>query len=142
MMDNLSDVSLMELETDCEWDPDLADVLYSDVSLVELKPEREDSLVPEPAPEIEREKEKLPVASGSRCKRSTAPGRPRRNPKKLLKPRTQDMILDGVYWTDSKPESIEDGCLLLAMLSTWTDNLSTMKCCQILKPNSYSNVKS
>ena len=47
----------------------------------EKEPEKEDSSVPEPALEIESEKEKLPVASGSRCKRLTAPGRPRRKPK-------------------------------------------------------------
>ena len=40
----------------------------------------------------------------------------RRKLTKRLKPRTQDMILEGVYWTDnSEPESVEDGYLLLGL---------------------------
>ena len=76
----------------------------------------EDPVEPEPVPDMEQEKEENPVASGSRCKRSTAPGHTRRKQTKTLKPWTQDMILDGVYWTnDSKLESIEDGWVLLSL---------------------------
>ena len=78
----------------------------------EKEPEKEDPVEPEPVPDMEPEKEKNPVASGSRCKRSTAPGRPRRKPNKRSKPRTQDMILEGLYCLD---ESLEDGCLLLGL---------------------------
>ena len=122
----------MELENDCEWEPTLVDVLYPDVSIIELKtepekekepekelekePEKEDSSVPVPALEIEPEKEKSPVASEYKC-----PGRPRRKPKKSLKPHTQDMILEGVYWTDSGPELIKDGCLLVGLTSDVID---------------------
>ena len=80
------------------------------------EPEKEDPVEPEPVPDMEQEKEENPVASGSRCKRSTAPGHTWRKQTKTLKPRTQDMILEGVYWTDNlEPESVEDGCLLLGL---------------------------
>ena len=69
-----------------------------------------------PEKELEPEKEK-PVASRSRCLRSSAPGRARN--KKVTKKRrirTQDIIEGGKYWTDeSAPESVEDGCLLLGL---------------------------
>ena len=47
-------------------------------------PEGEDPVEPEPEPahDVEPEKEKDPVAAGSRCKRSTAPGHTRRKPTK------------------------------------------------------------
>ena len=65
---------------------------------------------------MEPEKEKTPVASGSRFNRSTTPGRTMRKRTRRLKPRAQDMILEGVYWSDeSQPESVEDGCLLLGL---------------------------
>ena len=51
------------------------------VSDPEKEPEKEDPVVPEPVPDVGPEKEKTPVASGSRCKRS--------------KPRTQDLIVEG-----------------------------------------------
>ena len=66
-----------------------------DVSLMELKPDREEEpvLVPENTERIvlvvAKKKEKLPVdnvSSGWNCKRSTAPGRPKRKPKKRSKP--------------------------------------------------------
>ena len=49
-----------------------------------LNPEREDPVEPEPEPvhDVKPEKEKDPVAAGSRCKRSTAPGHTRRKPTK------------------------------------------------------------
>ena len=48
--------------------------------------------------------------------RSTAPRRAKRTPNKRFKPRTQDMILEGLYWSDeSEPESVEDGCLLMGL---------------------------
>ena len=75
------------------------------------EPEKEDPVEPEPVPDVELEKEKDPVASGSRCKRSTAPGHTRRKLTKKSKPWTQDMILEGVYWTDElETKSVEDGC--------------------------------
>ena len=77
-------------------------------------PEGEDPVEPEPEPahDVEPEKEKDPVAAGSRCKRSTAPRCTRRKPTKKSKPWTQDMILEGVYWTE---ELVEDRCLLLGL---------------------------
>ena len=79
-----------------------------------MNPKREDPVEPEPepVPEVQLEKEKDPVTSGSRCKRSTAPGRTKRKLTKKSKPWTQDMILEGVYWTE---ESVEDECLLLGL---------------------------
>ena len=64
------------------------------------EPEKEDPVEPEPVPDVELEKEKDPVASGSRCKRSTTPRRTRRKLTKKSKPWTQDMILEGVYRRD------------------------------------------
>ena len=70
----------------------------------------------EPVPDVKPESEKTPVASGSRCLRSSAPGRVKRKPTKKRRIRTQDMVLEGVYWLDeSKPESVEDRCLLLSL---------------------------
>ena len=51
--------------------------------------EKEDPAEPEPV-QMELEKEKAPVASRSRCTRSTAPRRPRRKPNKRLI--TRDII--------------------------------------------------
>ena len=47
-----------------------------------LNPKREDPVEPEPEPVHDVEPEKDPVAAGSRCKRSTAPGHTRRKPTK------------------------------------------------------------
>ena len=88
------------------------------VSLVVGDPvEDQERLDPiEPVPDMELEREKTPVASGSRCLRSSAPGRVKRKLTKKLRIRTQDMVLEGVYWLDeSKPDSVEDGCLLLGL---------------------------
>ena len=64
-------------------------------------------------------KERLPVdnvSSGPTVRdRQTAPGRPNRRPKKRSKPRTQDMIIEGTYYTDSEPESIKDRFLLVGL---------------------------
>ena len=54
----------------------------------------------------------LIISSGSNCKRSTAPGRPKRRSKKRSKPSTQDMIIEGTYYTDSEPETDEEGFLV------------------------------
>ena len=60
------------------------------VSLVVGDPEKElkkeDPVESKLVPDMGPEKEKTPVASGSRCKRS--------------KPRTQDLIMEGLYWSD------------------------------------------
>ena len=65
---------------------------------------------------MEPEREKTPVASGSRCLRSSAPGRVKRKPTKKRRICTKDMVMEGVYWSDeSEPESVEDGCLLLGL---------------------------
>ena len=93
VMDNLLDISLAELEPDCEDEP----------VLIPEKPERI-FLV------LEKD-EKWPVdnvSSRLNCKRSTAPGRPKRKPKKNSKPCIQDMIIKGTYYTDSEPESIKE----------------------------------
>ena len=94
------------------------ELLTPEVSLCdpEKEPEKADSVELEPVPKVEPEKEKSPAAYGSRCKRSTAPGRTRRKPNKRLKPQIQDIILEGLYWSDeSEPELVEDGCLLLGL---------------------------
>ena len=51
------------------------------------------------------------------CHRSTAPGRPKRKkPTKKHRVRSQDMIEEGIYYSDkSSSASIEDGCLLLGL---------------------------
>ena len=63
---NLSDISLVELKTDCEWEP-------------EPEPEKPVLVVSVVEKEIEPEKEKSQVTSGSRW---SAPRCPRRKPKK------------------------------------------------------------
>ena len=61
----------------------------------------------EPVLDVDPEKEKPSIASGSRCLRSSAPGRARK--RKLTK-------TSGTHWLDeSAPESVEDGCLLLGL---------------------------
>ena len=65
---------------------------------------------------MEPEREKTPVASGSRCLRSSAPGRVKGKPTKKCRILTQDMVEEGVYWSDeSEPDLVEDGCLLLGL---------------------------
>ena len=75
---NLFDMSLDEILSDVEWEPTIVELLTSAVSLVvgdpEKELEREDPVEPEPVPDMELEKEKTLIASGSRCKRSTTPG--------------------------------------------------------------------
>ena len=60
------------------------------VSLVvgdpEKEPEKEDPVEPETVPDMGLEKEKTPVAFGCMCKRS--------------KPRTQDLLVGGMYRLD------------------------------------------
>ena len=117
---DLFDMSLDEIISDIEWEPTIMELLTPEVSLVvgdpEKEPEKEDPVEPEPVPDVELEKEKMSAASGSRSKRSTASRLSRRKPTKRSKPRTQDMILEGLYWSDeSQPESAEDGCLLLGL---------------------------
>ena len=102
-----------EIISDIEWEPTMMEILTPEILLVVTEPEKEDLVEPkpEPVPDVELEKEKDPVASGSRCKRSTAPGHTRRKLTKKSKPWTQDMILEGVYWTDElETKSVEDGC--------------------------------
>ena len=97
LMDDLSDVTLVELE------PDHAD----EPVLVSENTERIVSVVEKDG--------KLPadnVSSRSNCKRSTAPGHPKRKPKKPSKPHSQDMIIEGTYYTNSEPELIKEGFLL------------------------------
>ena len=63
---------------------------------------------------MEPERERTPTASRSRCPRSTAAGRVKGKPTKKLRIPTQDMVLEGVYWSnESEPDSVEGGCLLL-----------------------------
>ena len=119
--ENLFDMSLDEILSDVEWELTVEEILTLEVSLVvgDLveDPERLDPV--EPVPDVEPEREKTLVASGSRCLRSSAPGQEKRKPTKKRRIRTQDMILEGTYWLDeSKLESVEDGCLLLGSLET------------------------
>ena len=63
------------------------------------------------------EEEALPVGEGKHHLLDPAglsPDDPGRT--KGSKPRTQDMILEGVYWSDnSEPDSVQDRCLLLGL---------------------------
>ena len=100
---------------------------FSDVLLVELEPDHEPEPEPVPAPVgivsvVEKEKEKDELlfdsfGSDSNCKRLTAPGSPRRKPKKHSKSRNQDMIIKGTYYTDSESELIKDGFQLCGLTS-------------------------
>ena len=91
-----------------------------DVSLLELEPDGADEPVlesenPERIVSLVEKDGKLPVdniSSRSNCKRSTAPGHPKRKPKKTSKPHSQDMIIEGTYYTNSEPELIKEGFLL------------------------------
>ena len=58
--------------------------------------------------------------SGSNYKRSTAPG-PKRRSKKRSRPLTQDMIIEGTYYTDSEPETGEEGFLMCGPTSDVVD---------------------
>ena len=89
-MENISDISLIEVETNCE---------------DEIEPEKvQTSSAVKP--------EKSPLASGSRLqRRPTAPGQSKRTWKRKSRLRSQDMIKEGIYYPGSKPESGEDNCL-------------------------------
>ena len=118
--ENLFDMLVDEILSGVAWESTIVELLTPKVSLVvgdlETEQEKEDPVEPEPVPDVEQEKEETPVASGSRCKRSTPPRRSRRKLTKRSKPRTQNMILEGLFWSDeSQPESVEDGCLLLGL---------------------------
>ena len=116
--ENLFDKSLDKILSDVEWEPTVVEIQTPGVSLVVDDPvEDQEKLDPvEPVPDVEPKREKTPVASGPRCLRSSAPGRVKRKPTKKCRIHTQDMILEGVYWSDeSEPESVEDRCLLLGL---------------------------
>ena len=102
MAENLFNMSLDEILSDVEWEPTVVEILTPAVSLVGGDPvEDQERLDPaEPVPDVEPERETTPVASGSRCLRSSAPGRVKRKTTKKRRIRTQDMILEGVYWSD------------------------------------------
>ena len=74
--ENLFDMSLDKILSDVEWEPTVVEILTPAVSLVVgdpvEDPERLDPV--EPVLDVEPEREKTPVASGSRCLRSSAPG--------------------------------------------------------------------
>ena len=60
--------------------------------------------------------EKSPVASGSGLQRQpTTSGRSKRTLNRKLRLRTQDMIKEGIYYSGSEPESVEDNCLQLVV---------------------------
>ena len=65
---NLFDMSLDEILSDVEWEPTVVEILTPAVSLVVGDPvEDQERLDPvEPVPDMEPEREKTPVASGSR----------------------------------------------------------------------------
>ena len=100
--ENLFNMSLDEILSDVEWEPTVVEILTLAVSLVVGDPvEDQERLDPvEPVPDVEPEREMTPVASGSRCLRSSAPGRVKRKPTKKLRIRPQDIILEGLYWSD------------------------------------------
>ena len=111
-------MSLDEILSDVEWEPTVGEILKLEVSLVvgDLVEDPERLNPVEPVPDVEPEREKTLVALGSRCLRSSAPGQVKRKPTKKRRIRTQDMILEGTYWSDEfEPESVEDGCLLLGL---------------------------
>ena len=113
MAENLFDMSLDKILSDVEWELTVEEILTLEVSLVEGDAVEEPV---EPVMDVEPEKEKTPAASRFRCLRSSAPRRVKRKPTKNCRIRTQDMILEGTYWSDtSAPESIEDGGLLLGL---------------------------
>ena len=95
--ENLFDMSLDKILSDVEWEPTVVEILTPAVSLVVgdpvEDPERLDPV--EPVLDVEPEREKTPVASGSRCLRSSAPGRVKRKPTKKRRIHTQDIILEG-----------------------------------------------
>ena len=84
--ENLFDMSLDEILSDVEWESTRVELLTPAVSLVVDDAgedvEREDPV--DPVPDVEPEKEKTPIASGSRCTRSTASGRAKRKPNKRI----------------------------------------------------------
>ena len=91
-MENILDISLIKVETDCE---------------DEIEPEKVQISFPVKL-------EKSPVASGSRLqRRPTAPGLSKRRWKRKFRLRSQDMIEEGIYYPGSEPESEEDNCLQL-----------------------------
>ena len=116
MPEDLMDISLEEVIFTAEWVPEV--ILPDNLPVTDSSQEEIVDITPElnPEKELEPEKEK-PVASRSRCLRSSAPGRARKKKAtKKLRIRTQDMIEGGTYWSDeSAPESVEDGCLLLGL---------------------------
>ena len=96
----------------------MEEILTPEISLVVgdpvEDPERLETV--EPVPNVELEREKTPKASRSRCLRSSTPGRVKRKPTQKHRIHTQDMILEGTYWSDeSEPESLEGGCLHLGL---------------------------
>ena len=116
--ENLFDMSLEEILSDVEWESTVEEILTPQVSLVVgdavKDPERLEPV--EPVLDVEPEKEKTPAASRSRCLRSSATGRVKRKLTKKRRIHTQDMILEGMYWSgESAPESIENECLLLGL---------------------------
>ena len=116
MPEDFLDISLKEVIFTAEWAPEeiLPDTLpvfnSSQEDIVEITPERNLGKVLEP------EKEK-PAGWRSNCLRSSAPGQARKKKgKKTSRVPSQDMIKEGVYYSDkSDPESVEDGCLLLGL---------------------------
>ena len=69
---------------------------------------------------LERHEKEL--AMRSNCLRSSAPRRVKRKPTKKRRIRTQNMIEEGMYWSDeSAPESVKDGCLLLGLTQDLID---------------------
>ena len=104
--ENLVDMSHEEILSDVEWKPTVGEIVED--------PEKLEPV--EPVLDVEPEKEKTPATSRSRCLRTSAPGRVKRKLTKKRRICTQDMILEGIYWSDeSAPESMEDGCLLLGL---------------------------
>ena len=116
MQEDLMDISLKEVIFSAEWVLEV--IVPYNQPVIDSSQEEIVDVTPELILEKELEPEKEePVASRSRCLRSSAPGRARK--KKVTKKRrirTQDMIEGGTYWSDeSAPKSVEVGCLLLGL---------------------------
>ena len=115
-------MSLEEVIFTAEWAPEviLPDPFpvfnSSQEDISEITPEGNPKKLLNPEKVLEPEKEK-PAGQRSSCLRSSAPGRSKKKKgTRKRRVRTQDMVEEGVYYSDeSDRESVEDGCLLLGL---------------------------
>ena len=120
--EDLLNVSLEEVIFMAEWAPEviLPDPFpafnFSQEDIREITPERNPEKLLNPEKVLEPEKEK-PAGQRSSCLRSSATRRSKKKKgTRKRRVRTQDMVEEGVYYSDElDPESVEDGCLLLGL---------------------------